>query len=39
MWQQGRKKTVSGGGRSALSGDFDVEEATRRRATRWTKQA
>jgi hypothetical protein len=34
MWPQVRKKMVSGDARSALSGDFDAEEAARRRATR-----
>jgi hypothetical protein len=34
MRPQVRKKMVSGDARSSLSGDFDVEEAARRRATR-----
>jgi hypothetical protein len=34
MRPQGRKKMVSGGARSSLSGDFDVEEVARRRARR-----
>jgi hypothetical protein len=34
MRPRGRKKIVSGGARSALSGDLDAEEAAQRTATR-----